>query len=1113
MKNNSFQDGKLYTPRIVKRKSPKRRESQPSAFHGSQYFLRSSRNAEEIQNINGLEPTTSDGSSGIQSNLGRYFRPQFQYLDDSSFEVLSTGMSLHGPTDTNNSNHRQAHDFNLLESNMNNHRNVSNTDTEYSSQHPTTRRLKSNSENTYQLRNENHQQNEYGNESQPSLSTSQCVACDVCKQTFKNLHGMRIHRNVHSRQANSTTANIITSRLRSKNHTSQPLTQPRPETTSKSSGLLGLETDCSRWSRIFADIENSEVINYEQFNNEVNGFLRFLFEANERLSGPVHPNVKYFRLRKRKKENTASKCSKSSNPQRTDAKARNRRREGYAYELAQYNYYNQRRKVVRDVMNDGSMRQCRIDMNTVQDHFKDLFESPNELTLDAYDQEIVKHDIIFTEDEIIHQINAISIDTSPGPDRVLSRTVKKLSVSKAITSIANVMLRSAFVPSSLAEGRMVLIDKGGEANDVGNWRPITIYSVIRRIIEKAIDVKLRDQVPINCNQRGFVSGLPGCHVNTRLVNGCLKDAKSNKKDCVVSFLDISKAFDRIGHEHIRRTLIASGVSANLCGLLMSLLSNNTVKVCVGKKESEPIKICKGVPQGGPTSPMIFNIAINYIYNEVCEMLFSNAYGYKMSTEHDALCLSGFADDQAVTANSVKSAIRVIQLTQDLFSKVGLSVNQKKSQAIQISGGILITTPLVLNDGSTILSVQPNERVRYLGCSFTSELVFDDTVITTLDSNLKKLSNSSLLKPDQKLNIINQYIFPMLTYALQSAPLNKIPGYVTDGIDVMIRRTVKDVIGLPAHTTNDMFYSPRTHRGLALICASWEVYLQHFSIASKLSRVEDELLHIAYDFTNEMIECKKALKVDGNTTKELRSCLRKRAYDKWCEKSFQGIGVKHFGTLTACNRFILNKQPLSSSEWVASIKLNTNYANLNGVPGSQNSSNLCRKCGKEKETPAHVIGSCSANNTLIMNRHHRTKHSITDLLREKHFECFEEVHAIDTDGRHRFSDIVAFDRGSKAYIIDPTIRFESNDEDQDTKVQDEKNGIYKKCIPFYNEKYSEIFGHRDWSVIGLWFGSRGTVGANTVKFFNDFKLDNSKLVDIAEHILIDSIRIINQHIYC
>lgn len=72
-------------------------------------------------------------------------------------------------------------------------------------------------------------------------------------------------------------------------------------------------------------------------------------------------------------------------------------------------------------------------------------------------------------------------------------------------SIENIMLRSSFVLTGFRQGKMILSDKDGDINSVSNWRPLTIYSVLR-----ALDSRLRAQISINCKQRGFVTGIPGC---------------------------------------------------------------------------------------------------------------------------------------------------------------------------------------------------------------------------------------------------------------------------------------------------------------------------------------------------------------------------------------------------------------------------------------------------------------------------------------------------------------------------------------------------------------------------------------------------------------------------
>lgn len=111
------------------------------------------------------------------------------------------------------------------------------------------------------------------------------------------------------------------------------------------------------------------------------------------------------------------------------------------------------------------------------------------------------------------------------------------------------------------------------------------------------------------------------------------------------------------------------------------------------------------------------------------------------------------------------------------------------------------------------------------------------------------------------------------------------------------------------------------------------------------------------------------------------------YEKWCNLKYQGSGVIHFQTYTASNDFIYNKNSLSSSEWTAAIKLNTNYANLNGVPGNVTSSALCRKCNRETESIAHVTGSCPTNTQDSAN-HRKTPQNQTStetIVRRKRFE--------------------------------------------------------------------------------------------------------------------------------
>lgn len=113
--------------------------------------------------------------------------------------------------------------------------------------------------------------------------------------------------------------------------------------------------------------------------------------------------------------------------------------------------------------------------------------------------------------------------------------------------------------------------------------------------------------------------------------------------------------------------------------------------------SDPILIKKSVPQRGPLSLILFNLAIDYIYRELCDKEFANIYGYRLKQDQTALSLTGFADDQAVTSTSIDNMIRMIELINNRFREIGLEINPSKSVIINVKNGRLISVNIKVND--------------------------------------------------------------------------------------------------------------------------------------------------------------------------------------------------------------------------------------------------------------------------------------------------------------------------------------------------------------------------------------------------------------------------------
>ena len=358
---------------------------------------------------------------------------------------------------------------------------------------------------------------------------------------------------------------------------------------------------------------------------------------------------------------------------------------------------------------------------------------------------------------------------------------------------------------------------------------------------------------------------------------------------------------------------------------------------------------------------------------------------------------------------------------------------------------------------------------------------------------------------------------MVTFPLQAAPRRKIPKFFLEALDSSIRATVKGVIGLPEHQCPDtMIYAPRNLRGLGILRASWEVPLQHFAIAKKLAAVRDPLFHVVYDCQEEMNLCKRILAVEGTNTRQLRRALRERSFADWAKLSYAGVGVKHNRLYPKANSAIMARQNLSCAKWVEAIKLSFGYANLKGVPGvgEKTMPNRCRRCDNETETVSHVLGYCHFMSRQRIARHDALKFSLKKMLKANGMKVKHEAECKSTTGDNHRVYLVAFPMHTntdKAYIIDPTIRWEDN-KDVGAEVHAEKRRIYEPCIPFLKQRFAAAFGNREYEVIGLWMGARGTISKNMVEFFDRFQLDRRKLLELSNTVVWDSLDMLHNHIY-
>lgn len=217
--------------------------------------------------------------------------------------------------------------------------------------------------------------------------------------------------------------------------------------------------------------------------------------------------------------------------------------------------------------------------------------------------------------EIKFRINKTKSGSAAGADGVKKVHIARAGVGELLEVLYNILLLEGIYPESWKFNRTTLIPKAGkDLTDVKNWRPITVGSLLARIYSALIDAMLRKFVEQSHRQKGFTSE-GGCSQNIIILEQAIEEMNT-RGGGIMSVLDISKAFDSVPHSVINPGLRRKGVPDQLISIVNEMY-RGCKTVIKGSNGVISITLKRGVKQGDPLSPLIFNLAIEPFLNKLC----------------------------------------------------------------------------------------------------------------------------------------------------------------------------------------------------------------------------------------------------------------------------------------------------------------------------------------------------------------------------------------------------------------------------------------------------------------------------------------------------------------
>lgn len=376
------------------------------------------------------------------------------------------------------------------------------------------------------------------------------------------------------------------------------------------------------------------------------------------------------------------------------------------------------------------------------------------------------------------------------PPIVLKKCAPELA--PILTRLFQYSYQSQTFPNTWKMARIQPIPKRGKKCMPQNYRPVSLLSIISKVMERVINDELikylESQRIISDRQYGFrrqrSTGDLLAYVTHIWTSAMEKHGESK-----AIALDISKAFDRVWHAALMNKLIAYGLPEKLRGWMGSFLASRVIQVVVDGITSDRVHVNAGVPQGSILSPTLFLLHINDLLSSTDNKIFGFA--------DDCTLVASFNSQRPLSAEESKRqrSQQIDSLNSDLqnimeWGRLNLvDFNAGKTQATTFSRKVSSREPPLLMQGHQI---SPKNAMHLLGITVTSSICWHEHVSAIAKSASAKLSFLFRAKryftPSQLLLLYKTQIRPGLEYC--SHVWGSAPKHSLNLLDSIQKRAVR-----------------------------------------------------------------------------------------------------------------------------------------------------------------------------------------------------------------------------------------------------------------------------------------------------------------------------------
>ena len=423
-----------------------------------------------------------------------------------------------------------------------------------------------------------------------------------------------------------------------------------------------------------------------------------------------------------------------------------------------------------------------------------------------------------TNDEIITALKIMKNNKAPGGDGIPSEILKLIIPNnnnndnnnnnnnnmslmfRVLKSLIDYQWLYGIIPNMWQQSIIVSIPKKGDLSDMNNYRGISLMSTTLKLLINIIRIRLTTVCENNSvfipAQAGFRK-LEECALQVATLYEICKRRLIKGSGTILAFIDIKKAYDTVPHGALFHKLWKIGIKGKLFLYIKQLYEESYIRIrgSGNSKDrlSNEVQLKRGLRQGCPLSPLLFNLFINDILNDMDGM------GVRVpGLDNQRIQGLLFADDLVLMAPNADVMINMLDKLSIWFTnnEMEAGINKCGIMCIGDNQEILIPYQERFKINNEIIPIV--NQYKYLGLIITNTLDVKDMMADRFKYGQKLVNimspflKSQCIPINMRTIVMKAVVIPTLIYGSEIYGMNKL---ITSNMQKYLNVAIKAIAGV------------------------------------------------------------------------------------------------------------------------------------------------------------------------------------------------------------------------------------------------------------------------------------------------------------------------------